>query len=107
MREGRLLEILYGVMLIPIVLIIGGVVWGFVFLATQSNPDAILAWGVLFVVWLVFVLEGFNRQIFNRRTLPWLPVPDESLPLAVRFVSLFLVYAVFGFVAYKMATEPW
>jgi hypothetical protein len=107
MNENRFFHVLYGVMVIPIIAIIGFVVWGFVFLAAQSNPDAILGWGALFVVWLVFVLEGLNKEIFNRRALPWLPLIEPFIPLPARFVPLLAAYALFGFIAYKMVTEPW
>lgn len=107
MRESRFLQFLCGVLLVPITLIFGGVIWGFVFLAAQSNPDTILGWGAIFIVWLVFVLEGFNQLFFKRRALPWLPSWGASLPLAEWFAFLFFMYAILGLVAYKMVTEPW
>jgi hypothetical protein len=111
-KEGRFFYVLYGILALPPTVIIGGIVWGFVFLAAQSNPDSILAWGAAFVVWLVFVLEGFNYLLFNRRALPWLPLwlllPRgiyEPPPLFA-FVGLFFTYALLGLVAYKIASEP-
>lgn len=107
MKENRFLEVLYGILLVPIVLIIGGTVWTFVFLATRSDPHVFLGWAAAFIVWLVFVLEGLNRMIFNRQALPWLPLPGPMMPVEFRLVTLLLAYGMLGFVGYKMATEPW
>lgn len=106
MKESRFFEMLYGILLVPIAVIIGGTMWTFLFLAAQSNPNALLAWAAAFIVWLVFALEGLNRMIFDRRALPWLPLPGPMMPLEFRFAALVFAYGVIGFVGYKMATEP-
>jgi len=81
MKESRFFEMLYGILLVPIVVIIGGTVLTFVFLAAHSNPNALLAWAAAFIVWLVLALEAFNRMIFDRQALPRLPLPGPMVPL--------------------------
>jgi FtsH-binding integral membrane protein len=106
MNESRFLNILYGVLSIPLIAI-ACAAWFFLFVVAQSQPPALLALGSVFVVWLVFVLEAMNHYLFGRRALPWLPFFDAYYSLGFRYIMLFLVYVLLGFAAYRMSTETW
>ncbi|MBL9098142.1 MAG: hypothetical protein JNK07_14520 [Alphaproteobacteria bacterium] len=108
MKENRFFDILYGILLIPIVVIAGGTIWTFLFLAVDSSSSAFLVYVAALIVWLVFTLESLNKLIFNRQALPWLPLlPGRGMPVTYRFATLLFMYGILGFVGYKMATEPW
>lgn len=108
MKENRFFDILHGILLIPIVVIAGGTIWTFLFLAVDSSSSAFLVYVAALIVWLVFTLESLNKLIFNRQALPWLPLlPGTGMPVTYRFATLLFMYGILGFVGYKMATEPW
>lgn len=106
MHESRFLNILYGVLSIPIIAI-ACAAWFFLFVVAQSQPNAILALGGVFVVWAVFVLEAMNHYLFGRRALPWLPFFDAYYSLGFRYMMLGLVYALLGLAAYSASMETW
>lgn len=106
MKNARSLEILYGILVVPPFLVILAA-WAFVFWMAQSQPANIPWLTAAFVVWSTFAIESFNRLFFNRRALPWLPILPSFLPLELKFIPLAFAYVVFGFVGYKLATEPW
>lgn len=106
MKENRLLNIVCGVLTIPLIAITGAF-WFVLFFLAHSQPNMILLFGVMFVVWIVFVLEGLSHHLFGRRALPWPPLYDAHYSLTYKFVTLFVAYALFGFVVYKMSMERW
>ena len=105
MDTNRFMRRLYVALIVPLLALTSIPVFGLAFASVQDSPDGILAYGALLVVWLVFVIEGLNREL-GRSALPWLPMFEPFFPIGVRFAILFGAYAVFGFVIYKSIAEP-